>query len=727
MAIKKLKIYIEPASLPLTHELMDYVNSINDEDTSSIIIFQRLKINIDAIQNGRTIFIDNVNEGLNLKLDSIAKFILGKPNTRFEIHTNIYRESDILFPLLKRIIPATPFENIALHLYDDGTGTMLQRLHINQIGEAALTKSLPNRVKSLKNNFITRAPIDSWQWHIIDNYIWHYFMDVRYYLIQPSQSQAESNSFIMNLQKFITPMSFRINSIGLSKTPLVWNDIFNIQESFYLKLKELATDKEAILFLTSNYIDTGFKEQYQNLLLKKIEHLKSSGLLPRDKKIVYKGHPENKKFNALICKVLGENITTLPENIPMEYFKMQGLLPNRIGGSFSSSMFSMDDNDIQFVILNGSESDSINIQLLELNHEYKCFNPESVIYLNEKNTSLFSKKRYRIFYSSASMGDIVYGTHAINSLRNIYPDDHFVFAANGIYEELITQCPSIDEFWDVNNLTVQNLHYIKEANTSSRFHAFERWEQILSNLHMTDAFIQEVTKSNVSIDTKREINITLEDKKYVDNFMAENGLTSGKIVLLHPNNGAPNRTWTQDGWAELAKLFAAHEWQVVLIGSDHNKYKYVRTMNLENCHTYDAINKFSILQTIYLMKQCQLLVACDSGPVALASYADIAISALYSIIPSDRRLPYRHGSYSWNAQGINVECQYGQCGHLIMDANFHKRTLHKKWTNPTGKTFSEWCPNKKKYSCMRKFSHLDWWEKIIHFIKSDQFILNEKK
>lgn len=725
MKTKTLKIYIEPASLPLTYELADYINSIDNESVSSVILFQRLKIKIDSIQNGRTIFIDNVNDNLELKLNSISKFIVGKSDSKIEIHTNIYREYDILFPLLKKIIPSVPFDRIVLHLYEDGTGTMLQRLTINKITEESISKTLSKRVNALRDNLINCAPIDSWNWLIIDNYLWHYFMDVKYHLIEPSNDNSNKNSFMIYLNDFTVPMSFSCNEVLNAKMSFIWNDIFNVKESLILKLKELSKDEKSILFLTSNYTDNNFREEYQNSLLDKITQLKSSGTLPCNSKIVYKGHPENIAFNNEICKALGENIIKLPESVPMEYFKLHGLLPKKVGGSFSSSMFSMDFDHIEFVILNGSKHDNINQKILELNLEYNCFDEKKITFLNEKIKNLNLNKKNRIFYSSASMGDIVYGSHAISSLRDYYPDEHFIFIVNNLYSDLIVNCPSIDECWDINNLTKEQLNCINEANISSRFHIFERWEQILSSLHMTNAFINEVNDSNIKITKDLKITISSEDKKYVDRFIVQNNLNNCQIVLLHPNNGAPNRTWVKNGWNELANLFSSHGWQVILIGSDHNKYSHVKSIQLDNQNTINAVNKFSILQTIYLMSQCQLLVACDSGPVALASYTDIAISALYSIIPSVRRLPYRHGSIGWNAHGINVECQYGQCGHLIMDANFHNRTLHKKWTLPTGKSFAEWCPNKNKYSCLRKFSHLEWWEEIMKFIKSDNFIMNK--
>lgn len=164
---------------------------------------------------------------------------------------------------------------------------------------------------------------------------------------------------------------------------------------------------------------------------------------------------------------------------------------------------------------------------------------------------------------------------------------------------------------------------------------------------------------------------------------------------MHPNIGSPNRTWTEKGWNQLAKYFIAAGWKVIIIGSDNNKYQEKKMMDIDIPEAIDCINQFSMLEMIYLMERCQLLVACDSGPVALAGLTSIAICGLYSIIPARYRLPYRNGKYGWNAMGIDTGCQYGQCGHLIMSPQFFKNKLGKEFMPPRGDEFSIWCPNDK--------------------------------
>jgi hypothetical protein len=58
-------------------------------------------------------------------------------------------------------------------------------------------------------------------------------------------------------------------------------------------------------------------------------------------------------------------------------------------------------------------------------------------------------------------------------------------------------------------------------------------------------------------------------------------------------------------------------------------------MDIDIPEAIDCINQFSMLEMIYLMERCQLLVALRLGPVALAGLTSIAICGLYSIIPAN--------------------------------------------------------------------------------------------
>lgn len=189
------------------------------------------------------------------------------------------------------------------------------------------------------------------------------------------------------------------------------------------------------------------------------------------------------------------------------------------------------------------------------------------------------------------------------------------------------------------------------------------------------------------------------------------------MVLIHPNVGVPNRTYPQSLWSELVDKFIAEGWSVILIGSNNNFYSHKKAVRIENERVFNVIDKFTMAESAYLMTKASLLVACDSGPVALAAVTDIAICALYSVVPGEFRLPYRHGVPGWNARAINKSCQYYHCAS--------------SYSLGASETFDAWCPNNKTYSCMKEYTPSEFFNEIKDFLASvafyDQCATREKE
>jgi hypothetical protein len=379
-----LKVYIEPASLPLTYQLADYVKNIDNPDIYSIIVFERLKLNINNFNNGRTVFIDNVNNNLVQKLDKIAKFIINKPLTGLEIHTNIYRESDILFPLMKRIAPHFALEKIQLHLYDDGVYTMQERASLSSFDGEKLDMIAQKRKDQLLAILLNNDSMENFIWNVVDNYIWHYFMNVKYYFIKSEALLKTESKYFRTMSHHVEEINFDLKGEFTKYVASIWRKLLDIPSSIQSCLKKFSYDKDAMLVLTGYCVDREKINCHHRSLMKKIEYLKKTNVLPVSTKIVYKGHPENKTLNKEIEQILGKDITIIPDYLPVEYLYISKLLPNNICGAFGTAFFSMPNKNIKFVFMNSNKDNEDNIKLTNLVNDYKCFDIEKIIYLNEE-------------------------------------------------------------------------------------------------------------------------------------------------------------------------------------------------------------------------------------------------------------------------------------------------------------------------------------------------------
>jgi hypothetical protein len=104
------------------------------------------------------------------------------------------------------------------------------------------------------------------------------------------------------------------------------------------------------------------------------------------------------------------------------------------------------------------------------------------------------------------------------------------------------------------------------------------------------------------------------------------------------------------------------------------------------------------------MRRSDVLVSADSGPVQLAGATDIGIVGLYSVVAGSCRLPFRHGTASWQAEAVKPSCAFHPCYQLMNDpkviAPFMQKLQEKSLT--VQRLFSHWCPDGESFACMKQ-------------------------
>ncbi|MEG0098637.1 MAG: hypothetical protein RR750_04520 [Citrobacter sp.] len=377
--MKTVKLYIEPASLPLTQQLLNYIRSYEDDSVINIVAFQRLKLNMDYINKKNTAFIDNINIGLSEKLIKIAEFINGVKPLLIEIHTNIHRERDILFPLMKLLAVSFSLVDIKLHLYDDGSGSLIERAAIESLDSRELDRLMLKRREQLLG-VLTRGSKKEYEWNVVDNYIWHYILDVTYYFIPP-RLRISTNEFYKKLEQHVIYSNFNIQEQYSVKEKALLLKLVSFPVELYNKLEKIKKEPDVLLFITSYCPDPLKVLTYHQRLITLISILKSSGKIPDSSKVIFKGHPENRKLNHEICLAIGSDVIRVPDEIPVEFLSSFDLLPRKIGGEFSSTFFCMEDINAEFIILKGEESDKANEIFCNIANKYKAFDTNKIVYI----------------------------------------------------------------------------------------------------------------------------------------------------------------------------------------------------------------------------------------------------------------------------------------------------------------------------------------------------------
>lgn len=321
-------------------------------------------------------------------------------------------------------------------------------------------------------------------------------------------------------------------------------------------------------------------------------------------------------------------------------------------------------------------------------------------------------------YLNAAMGDTLFLLSACKAIKKT-TGENIIFVIPPHFVSLAKACPHISEAWRIDTLSHKQKKRLQEAHASRKFFDFTNWHHALRPMHMIDSFLSQMGIESTAADKQLDIIIPDSAIATVNTFYELHNLASKPVLLLHPNIGHANRTWPLQNWHELAKMWIQTGWHVIFIGSNNNSE--AGKMMPKECPegVINAIEKFSPLETIALMKRANLLVSCDSGPVMLAAATSIPIIALYSTIAGKHRLPFRNKESGWNCLGIDLACANGPCSRLMLNETIFTKLLQRPFGLPTTLEFSNWCVNTPPFQCLSKFQP----EKL--YILMANFILDQ--
>ncbi len=101
-------------------------------------------------------------------------------------------------------------------------------------------------------------------------------------------------------------------------------------------------------------------------------------------------------------------------------------------------------------------------------------------------------------------------------------------------------------------------------------------------------------------------------------------------IALHPFTSDPVKQWPIERFKELAQRIVRElKVKVVFVGKVESEIGIGKGIGRENPEIIDLINKTSLAELAQVLKQCKLLVTCDSGPMHLAAAVGTPVVALF--------------------------------------------------------------------------------------------------
>lgn len=144
--------------------------------------------------------------------------------------------------------------------------------------------------------------------------------------------------------------------------------------------------------------------------------------------------------------------------------------------------------------------------------------------------------------------------------------------------------------------------------------------------HVISSFMDMISDNHSGLNQLSiKLNIPESDEKYIDTFLAGEGISSAKILLIGVNINtsgmAYERRWHIKKFSSLIELLInRYDTYIFLTGGkwDFNYVNSLKEVFKNNERVINAAGKLSLKQLAALYKRCNLVISNDSGPLHVA-------------------------------------------------------------------------------------------------------------
>ena len=288
-----------------------------------------------------------------------------------------------------------------------------------------------------------------------------------------------------------------------------------------------------------------------------------------------------------------------------------------------------------------------------------------------------------LFIQTAFLGDAILALPAIQKLKELNPDSQIDVLCIPETEEIFSASPSINK---VNVIDKKSQHkslfktykFIKQIKVNNytkiySLHRSLRTALIIMLLEVRETYgfdissLMHVYKNLVKYELSKhevqrnldligfnydqeswkilpEIYITAETKNKINLFLTDDNLNSGFIAIA-PGSVWNTKKYPAEYFGELIKHFIDENEKVVLIGSKKDSVDCSVIASKFNYKVYNASGKFTVIESIELLKRAKFLISNDSAPTHMAMCADIKTLTIYcSTVPEFGFYPYNKKS-----------------------------------------------------------------------------------
>ncbi len=177
--------------------------------------------------------------------------------------------------------------------------------------------------------------------------------------------------------------------------------------------------------------------------------------------------------------------------------------------------------------------------------------------------------------------------------------------------------------------------------------------------HEVENFLDVLRADNVEVkDDFLEIWTRPEEEESMERKLAAEGITpSSRVAVIHPFSAVPQRGWPLENFAELVSRIKRETACIpVVVGGPRDAGTLREMKHLFRDEIVDLVGKYSLRETIALLKRSSLFIGNDSGIMHLAAAAGTPLVALFG-----PQSPVKFGPWSKKAKVIYKGLKCSPC------------------------------------------------------------------
>jgi hypothetical protein len=336
MTDRLLKLYVDSTSLPLAHQMADFVACAHDPAVHKVITWLRLPLTAAQLAPCQAVYHQQLAAVSPAFVAMVRERVQREGFSRVEIHSNHYHAWRGVAPLLRALAPLLRPEQIQLHLYDDGlVGPVQRQQHLQHQQGADWPAALEAAALQLHAHVHDGQSI---AWTPAQNHAWHRCWLTRYHWLRPDVllQTPEGQAWLEPLADHVQPLAFD-GMLGLTPAQSEhFLQLFGLDGDIADRVAAVTQRPDAILFTATGTWDPAWQQRMVQSQLLGIATLRQHGCFDGVGAIAFKPHPANLAHDHLLFDALqaegGPEVLTLPPRVPLEVLLMAGLLPRTLIG-----------------------------------------------------------------------------------------------------------------------------------------------------------------------------------------------------------------------------------------------------------------------------------------------------------------------------------------------------------------------------------------------------------